>query len=201
MTKGKFIVFEGGDGAGKDTQIDMLRAVVPHDQYLFVKDPGSTDVGLRLRDAVLKSSHMQFGAELLTFLAARAQLVAEKIRPGLESGMTIIANRFDLSTYAYQIHGREHHDALLFVRDAMQFVLQGVTPDVVILLDVPPEVGLRRAAQVHETDRFEEERLAFHERVREGYLEHVKEYQHHHIIDATLPREEVHVTIRKILDV
>lgn len=201
MSHGKFIVFEGGEGAGKDTQIDLLRTVIDEDQYVFVKDPGSTDAGVRLREVVLHSKHIGYTAEFLTFLAARAQLVTELIAPALAAGKTVVANRFDLSTYAYQIHGRERHDVLPFLKEAMAFVMQGIEPDIVILFDVPPEIGLKRAAHVKVPDRMEHEGLAFHERVRAGYLAHVREYKTHHVIDALLPKEEVFEKVRAIIGV
>ena len=198
---GRFIVFEGGEGAGKDTQIDLLRTVVNEDDYVFVKDPGSTDAGIRLREVVLHSTHIGYTAEFLTFLAARAQLVTELIAPALTAGKTVVANRFDLSTYAYQIHGRERHDVLPFLKEAMAFVMQGIAPDVVILFDVPPEVGLKRAARIKVPDRMEHENILFHERVRAGYLAHVHDYTEHHIIDALLPKEDIFAQVRKIVGV
>lgn len=199
--RGKFIVFEGGDGAGKDTQIELLKGVVSLDEYVFVKDPRSTDAGVRLREVVLHSEHIGYVAELMTFLAARAQLVEELIIPALAVGKNVVANRFDLSTIAYQIYGRERKDMLPFIQEAMKVVLQGIQPDIVILLDVPPVVGLERAATVNDTDRFEEEKASFHERVREGYLKHAGNYPVHCIIDATLSREEVHRQVTDALGI
>jgi dTMP kinase len=133
------------------------------------------------------------------YLAARVQLAEERIRPALEAGVSVISNRFDLSTIAYQIYGRERLDLLTFVRSMSEFALGGVRPDVVILLDLPPEVGLRRAAQVGSPDRFESEKVAFHERVRSGYHAHITEYPEHHIIDATRAIEDVHAEVRTAL--
>lgn len=196
---GKFIVFEGGDGAGKDTQIELLKAKVSSEDYLFVKDPGSTDAGVRLREVVLHSEHIGHIAELMIFLAARAQLVEELIIPALLAGKNVVTNRFNLSTIAYQIYGREHMELLPFVQDAMRIVLRGIEPDAVILLDVPPVIGLARAAEVMETDRFEEETIAFHERVRTGYHTHVQEYENHHVIDSTLSIEVVHTKVMEVI--
>lgn len=200
---GRFIVFEGGEGAGKDTQIDLLRALFERqgtiDRYLFVRDPGSTEIGTKLREIVLHDRRVARTAELLMYLAARVQLVEEKIRPALEAGMTVISNRFDLSTTAYQIYGRERTDLLPFVKQMSEYALGGVRPDAIVFLDCPPEVGLRRAAAAGGLDRFETEKIAFHERVRAGYLAHVGEYPEHHLIDAARSREEVHADVLRSL--
>jgi dTMP kinase len=199
MEHGRFIVFEGGDGAGKDTQIELLRAELERrgelERYLFVRDPGSTEIGTRLREIVLHDKRVSRTAELLMYLAARVQLAEEKIRPALEAGKVVVSNRFDLSTIAYQIYGRERLELLSFVKQMSEYALGGVRPDMVLLLDCPPDIGLRRAAEAGELDRFEEEKLAFHERVRAGYHAHIVEYPVHHILDATRSREEVHMDV------
>lgn len=197
--RGKFIVFEGGDGAGKDTQIDLLKARVSEDQYLFVRDPGSTDIGEQLRAIVLHDRRVAKTTELLTYLAARAQLVDEKIRPALLRGQNVVAHRFDLSTIAYQIYGRERQTLLPFLKELSNFALGDARPDVVFFFDIDPAEGLRRARQVGEPDRLEAEQLAFHERVREGYRTHIADYPEHYVIDATASIESVHLEVLKAL--
>lgn len=203
MERGQFIVFEGGEGAGKDTQIEILRTHLEKqgtlDRYEFVRDPGSTEIGTKLREIVLHDRRVARTAELLMYLAARVQLAEEKIRPALEAGVNVISNRFDLSTIAYQIYGRERLELLPFVKQMSEYALGGVRPDVVVLLDCPPEIGLTRAAQTGAFDRIEEEKLAFHERVRAGYHAHVHEYPAHHIIDATQSQEDVAKTVLRAL--
>ena len=103
MAPGTFIVFEGGDGAGKDTQIELLHTKFDPARFVFVRDPGSTEIGQKLREIVLHDKRIARTAELLIYLAARVQLAEEKIRPALERGINVISNRFDLSTIAYQI--------------------------------------------------------------------------------------------------
>ena len=191
MQRGTFIVFEGGEGAGKDTQIDILKARLDTTKYVFVRDPGSTEIGTKLREIVLHDKRVARTAELLMYLAARVQLVEEKIRPALEAGQHVISNRFDLSTIAYQIYGRERLELLSFVKQMSEYALGGVRPDVIVLLDCPPEIGLARAAKAGALDRIESEKLAFHERVRTGYHAHIHEYPSHHIIDASQSEEEV----------
>lgn len=201
MKRGTFIVFEGGEGAGKDTQIEMLKANVDSEKFLFVRDPGSTEIGTKLREIVLHDTRVARTAELLMYLAARVQLAEEKIRPALEAGIHVVSNRFDLSTIAYQIYGRERLELLTFVKQMSEYALGGIRPDIVILLDCLPEVGLKRTAAIKQLDRFEEEKLPFHERVRAGYLTHITEYKEHHILDASRSLEEVHKEVSNILNV
>src|SRR3989344_5732431 len=101
--RGKFIVFEGGDGSGKSTFVERLRKESP--DFVYTQDPGGTELGERIRELLMskKTSGIDVRAELLLFLASRAQMVSEVIRPALESGKTVIANRFALSSIAYQI--------------------------------------------------------------------------------------------------
>ncbi len=199
--RGRFIVLEGGDGAGKDTQLALLEGLLPKEEYLFVRDPGSTDIGEQLRRIVLHDERVAKTTELLTYLAARAQLVDERIKPALDAGISVIAHRFDLSTIAYQIYGRQRKDLLSFLRQLSDFALGGVRPDVVIYLDIDPREGLRRARQVGEPDRMEAEAMAFHERVREGYRAHIHDYPESYVIDASAPIIEVHTRVRAALGV
>lgn len=199
--RGKFIVIEGGDGAGKDTQIALLQDMLPKEQYLFVRDPGSTDIGEQLRAIVLHDERTAKTTELLMYLAARAQLTHERIRPALEAGMHVIAHRFDLSTIAYQVYGRERRELLPFLRQLLDFVLGDTRPDTVIYLDIDPREGLQRARKKGEPDRLEAEQLAFHERVREGYRAHIADYPEHYTINGSEPVEAVHAKIRTILKV
>ena len=189
--RGKFIVIEGGDGAGKDTQINLLKKELGEEQFLFVKDPGSTDIGMQIREIVLHNEAVAKPTETLLYLAARAQMVAQIILPALEAGKHVISNRFSQSTVAYQIYGRERLPDYETLKIMSEFAVGEAQPDMLIYLDIEPEEGLRRVHQTEETiDRFEREQLAFHERVREGYLAHLAEYNHVQI-DAAKPVEEV----------
>ena len=203
MERGRFIALEGGDGAGKDTQVALLASWVEAQgraaEFLFVRDPGSTEIGQKLRQIVLQDAAVARTTELLIYLAARVQLAEELIRPALAAGKTVVSNRFDLSTIAYQIYGRERLEFLPLVKQMSEFALGGVRPDVVVYLEVPAEVGLARAAKAGALDRFEQEKIAFHERVRVGYRTHLHEYPEHHVIDATGTIDEVHTTIRAAL--
>lgn len=197
---GKFIVIEGGDGAGKDTQIEILRKELGEKQFIYTRDPGGTELGMGLRKLLQYEEGISEEAELLLFLASRAQLVKEIILPSLQEGKHVICNRFDLSTYAYQIYGRERMHTKEFMKAVSNFARCDVVPDLVALLDVPPETGLLRSAlRGEKPTRFEQEKLDFHERVRKGYHESAEEYPHVVIIDANRPIETVYQEVRRAI--
>jgi dTMP kinase len=167
-----FIVFEGGEGSGKDTQIDLLKKRLDPKTTIFTREPGGTDIGEKVR-AIVLSTKMETETELLLFLAARAELVRTVIRPALMEGKTVISNRFGLSTIAYQVYGRERPQLMPFLREASKWILGDLEPPYYILFDTPPEIGLERVGKRgDEKTRFDAEKVAFHRRVRKGYLEH-----------------------------
>jgi dTMP kinase len=199
--KGKFIVIEGGDGAGKDTQIDLLRKDLGEKDFVYTRDPGGTELGLKLREILQYGKNVAKETEMLLFLASRAQLVSEIIRPNIQKGMNVICNRFDLSTIAYQIFGRERYEMREFVKGASLFARGDMVPDLVILLDVIPETALARLSKRADAPtRFEQEKIHFHNRVREGYLAGVKHFPKVDIIDASRPIEEVYKDVKKAVD-
>lgn len=198
MPRGKFIVIEGGEGAGKDATIDLLKRDLEGSDIVWVKDPGNTLLGGQLRELVQHGEHLAKEAELFLFLAARAQLVHEIIGPALSSGRHVVSNRFDPSTMAYQVYGRERMELKDTLVHMSQVARGSAVPDLVVLLDVPPEEGLRRAAERKEkTTRFEAEEIAFHKRVREGYLAHLGDYKRGVRIDASRPLREVYEDVRR----
>ena len=166
---GCFVTIEGGEGAGKSSLLAALaeRARTEGFDVVTCREPGGTALGERLRDALLGSDGPtpDARAELLVFAAARAQLVAEVIRPAIEAGSLVLCDRYADSTVAYQHHGRG------LPRDTVDAVnaaaTGGLTPDLTLLLDLLPAEGLRRAGRAG--DYMEREDLAFHERVRSGF--------------------------------
>lgn len=169
--EGVFIVVEGPEGAGKSTLVRGLAARLLADgrQVLSVREPGGTPVAEAARKIALKSRHdMAPAAELFLMLAARADLVERQIRPALAAGQVVLADRFDLSTRAYQVAGRGlPADA---VESALGLASGGLTPDRTLVLDVPVDVGRERQRRARkEQDRFEREDDAFHRRVLEAY--------------------------------
>lgn len=170
MAGGRFLVFEGPDGCGKTTQVRLLgdrlaKVGIPH---LLVREPGGTQVGEAIRPLILRGSDMPPRSELLLYLAARAALVEERIRPALADGRLVVADRYFLSSLAYQGYGRglpvEH------VMKAVEFATGGLRADLTILLHVSAADARARAAS-REPDRIEGADTAFHERVRLGYAE------------------------------
>ena len=166
-----FIVVEGPEGAGKSTLVRGINArfLAEGRQVLMVREPGGTPVAEAARKIVLKSRHdLNPASELFLYLAARADLVEKQIRPALAAGQVVLADRFDLSTRAYQVAGRGlAPDA---VQAALQVATGGLTPDLTLVLDVPVEVGRERQRKARkEQDRIERESDAFHSRVLEAY--------------------------------
>jgi len=185
-----FIVFEGGEGSGKSTQAKALRRRLLRRGYpvVFTREPGGTPIGNRLRRRVLWGEGLTPQTELFFILAARSQLVAEVIRPALKRGDTVICDRYFYSTLAYQGYGRGMDLGLL--KSLNEFVTGGVTPDLVVFLDMDTEEGLERKAG--DRDRFEREDMSFHRRVREGYLEiAAAEPGRWLVLDASMPRREI----------
>jgi dTMP kinase len=168
---GAFIVLEGPEGAGKSTLVRALggRLLAEGSQVLSVREPGGTPVAEAARKVALRSRHeMSDAAELFLILAARADLVDRVIRPALEAGQVVLADRFDLSTRAYQVAGRGLPAAE--VDAALRLATGGLVPDLTLVLDVPVDLGRERQRRARKVkDRFEREDDAFHERVRAAY--------------------------------
>ncbi|MFA7248739.1 MAG: dTMP kinase [Dehalococcoidia bacterium] len=191
---GWFVTLEGGEGAGKSTQIAALArlATVAGLEVVTCREPGGTPLGERLRSALLSTEAGETtpapAAELLVFTAARAQLVAEVIRPALERGALVICDRFSDSTMAYQHYGRGLDRAM--VEAANHAATQGLVPDLTVLLDLPPEQAFQRGDRGG--DYLEREDMAFHRRVRRGFLElAAAEPERWLVLDATHPEMQI----------
>lgn len=198
--RGKFIVFEGGEGSGKDTQIELLKK--DHPDWVYTKEPGGTKLGLELRRMLLdwRDGEIDALSELFLFSASRVHFIKDVVHPALDAGKTVVTNRFALSTIAYQVYGRERMDLLNIARAATKAAVGDTMPDLTILLDIDPEVGIRRVeARNDGKTRFDAETLEFHRRVREGYLKHVGDFGKHVVIDASKLVEDMQREINVIL--
>lgn len=181
MARGRFITLEGGEGCGKSTQVARLKAALEAEGIgvLLVREPGGTWLSEQIR-GLIKDQDTDAPcarAELLLFLAARAQLVRNVIRPALEEGRWVVCDRFSDSTMAYQGYGRGL--PLGLVAEANDFACEGLKPDLTLLLDVSPETARRRmrsreSATNSSADRIEREGAEFHERIRRGFAELAK---------------------------
>ena len=171
MTHGFFLTVEGPEGAGKSTLVSGLAARLREEgtEPLVVREPGGTEAAEAIRRILLApDSNLAPVSELYLFLAARADLVARKIRPALETGSVVVADRFELSTLAYQVGGRGLDESL--VRSANRAATGGLSPDLTLILDVPPRTGLSRIQRAGGTfDRIEREDDGFHHRVAETF--------------------------------
>jgi len=185
-----FITFEGGEGSGKTTQARVLhrrlsRLAIP---VLLIHEPGGTPLGKKLRHIVKRTQGQDISplSELLLFNASRAQLVTDVIQPNLKEGKVVICDRYADSTTVYQSYGRGLE--LYTVRTVNNIATRGIMPSLTVLLDIPVNEGLARKG-TGTYDRFEQEDIAFHQRVREGYLKlAADEPERWLVVDAALPR-------------
>ena len=182
--KGTFITFEGGEGSGKSTQARLLAAYLKNEGYdvISTREPGGTGIGDAIRAILLDPELSEMGnvTELLLLAASRAQNVFERVQPALVRGSVVVCDRFTDSTLAYQGYGREFDLSLL--KSLNRLATGGVMPDLTILLDLPADVGLARSkalekkeAGAGEGDRFEQENIEFHRRLRKGFLQLAEE--------------------------
>ena len=167
-----FITFEGPEGCGKSTQARELKVFLESrgKEVVLTHEPGGTALGTQIRDLLLHSKGaVDAISELCLFAADRAEHMRQLIMPSLSSGKIVISDRFVDSTLAYQIGGRGLPEDL--VRYLNMISSKGIMPDITFLLDVSPEIGLKRATRVQGADRFEQEKIVFHAKVRQKYLE------------------------------
>lgn len=168
--KGLFITLEGGDGAGKSTQIRNIERFFSEKGLVVMhtREPGGTAISEKLRDILLDNhnSEMYAETEMLIYAAARAQHVRELVLPALERGEIVICDRFVDSSVAYQAYGRELGD---MVAEVNGYATGGLRPDITFWLDIDPAAGRARAAKAGDLDRLELEKMDFHYRVYEGY--------------------------------
>lgn len=213
MKTGKFIVIEGGEGSGKDACIEYLREELKgFSNVCFTREPGGTEVGKKIRAILLDKNNngkLSILGELFLFAADRAIHCDLELRPWLAEGLVVICNRFDGSTIAYQLYGRERFDYQRFelinaMAKGMWSGEEVIKPDLVIFLDVVPEIGLARKSE-NEITRFEKEDLEFHRRVHHGYGEQYWRKDNWVRVNAEKPlkevQEEVWMTVKNFLEI
>lgn len=196
---GYFVAIEGGEGTGKSTQATLLSEAVASEGYevIVTREPGGSAAGAAIRGLLLDpaTGSLSPRAEALLYAADRAEHVASVIRPALARGAVVITDRYIDSSLAYQGAGRSL-DVEQIAR-LSQWATEGLRPDLTVVLDLPPEVGLSRALARGKADRLEQEQLAFHMRVRAGFLALVeREPGRYALINADLPAEEVAMRVR-----
>jgi len=201
--RGWFITLEGGEGAGKSTVLAIVQRWLDEAGYdvEVTREPGGTPLGERVRGLLLHEKEIDISADCETLLmfAARAQHLAQVIRPALDAGRTILCDRFTDATYAYQ--GGGHGVAADRIAALESWVQDTLRPDLTLLFDVPVETGLVRAASRRGTpDRFESRNLDFLQRVRASYLERARrEPRRMRVIDASRPLGEVETAVTSAL--
>ncbi len=201
--RGRFITIEGGEGAGKSSNLDFVRRYLEQRgvELVTTREPGGTPLGEAIRAILLdrRNREMADDTELLLMFAARAQHLAERILPALEAGKWVLCDRFTDATYAYQGGGRGIPGERIAVLE--QWVQKGLQPDLTLLLDIPVEQGLARAGARSAPDRFESERIAFFERVRAAYLEQARRFpERYRVIDASRPLAQVQRSLAEVLE-
>ena len=205
LTYGRFLTLEGGEGSGKSTQLRLLAQTLRAAGYEIVatREPGGSPGAERIREALLGANLESFGpdAEAVAFAAARADHVETTIRPALQAGAWVVCDRFWDSTRVYQ--GALGQVDGAFLRALERIVAPGLAPDLTLILDLPPEIGLERAAvraQGRAADRFERKGLAFHRAIRDAFLDLAKaEPRRCAVIDATRTPDAVADEIRALV--
>lgn len=192
--RGKFISLEGGEGSGKTTAIHFIRQWLDEQKipYIMTREPGGTPLAEEIRQLVLtpRDEAVNDVTELLLVFAARAQHLAEKIQPALEEGIWVVSDRFLDSSYVYQ--GKARGGDIVMLDQLANWVVGDNKPDATLVLDVPVEIGQERVVQRQHQDRLDKESLAFHQKVRDGFLEQGKaDPKRVKIIDASQPLESV----------
>ncbi len=202
--RGLFITIEGPEGAGKSTHARRLyetfSGVIP---LVLAREPGGTPVGEAIRTLLLDERHREMRAEteMLLFAASRAQYVAEVVQPNLEAGTCVLSERFVDASIAYQAYGRGL--PIEVVRRVNEVGTKGLRPDLTLLIDIDPAVGLTRArnaggkaAPAGRGDRLEQETMEFHQRVRAGFLQMAREEPSRFLVtDGNLPADKVHAAL------
>jgi dTMP kinase len=194
VTDGLFIAFEGGDGAGKSTQVALLREALETAgrTVTVTRQPGGTDLGREIRDLVLHGAHVAPRAEALLFAADKAHHVDQLIRPALDRGDVVLTDRYTDSSVAYQGAGRDL--GAQEIHDLNMWAVDDLVPDLTVVVDGSAQEGRRRRGDVH--DRLEAEEDVFHEAIRAHYLAMAQgNPQRYLVVDGALAPDEIHARV------
>ena len=200
--QGKFITVEGIEGVGKTTNIAFIKRHLEAagKDVVVSREPGGTPLGEAIRGLLLDASYtgMDSTCELQLMFAARAEHLARVVMPALAQGQWVLCDRFTDATYAYQGGGRGIDQKVI---EQLEMLVQGdFRPDITLLLDVPVDIGLARAGQRGELDRFEQEQVEFFERVRAAYLAMAGDFpERYRVIDASQPLKQVQQQLAAVL--
>lgn len=202
MSQGKFVVLEGLEGAGKSTALQQIATILENKGIKFVttREPGGTPLAEKMREIVKSDTpeRLTDEAELLLMYASRVQLIENVIKPNLEKGVWVLGDRHDLSSLAYQGGGRQIPETLLMpIRNA---VLKGFKPDLTVLMDLDPRIGLNRAKERGELDRIEQQAIDFFDRTRAVYLAHAQSDSSIKVVDASVELPDVQAQIANVFN-
>lgn len=206
---GKFITFEGGEGTGKSTQIKLLNDYLnqKHKDVILTKEPGGTEIGLELRRILTEGeiSKLDAVAEALLFFADRRIHLVKKVWPALQKGQWVLSDRFADSTMAYQYYAYDKRLSKEDIERLYTFAVGQFKPDLTFVLDIDPEIGLKRSFEkaqgmVNKEIRFETKGLLWHQKLRQGYLEIAKqEPERCVVLNADQSIEDLHADIVRIV--
>ena len=206
---GKFITFEGGEGAGKSTQIKLLNDYLnqKHKNVILTKEPGGTEIGLELRRILTEGeiSKLDAVAEALLFFADRRIHLVKKVWPALQKGQWVLSDRFADSTMAYQYYAYDKRLSKEDIERLYTFAVGQFKPDLTFVLDIDPEIGLKRSFEkaqgmVNKEIRFETKGLLWHQKLRQGYLEIAKqEPERCVVLNADQSIEDLHADIVRVV--
>jgi len=199
--KGKFITFEGSEGSGKSTQINLIQKYLKqqNQNVVFLREPGGVKISEKIRRILLDVKNEKMGdeCEMLLYMAARAQMVKEKVLPALKKGSIVLCDRFLDSTMAYQGYGNGMDTD--FIKRVGQFVTKGIQPDLTIIFDIDAKTGLSRLNRTK--DRIEQRAVAYHNRVRKGYLAIAKkEPKRVKVVKVDVSKEAVHTSVCRYVE-
>ena len=203
MSKGKFIVIEGMEGAGKSSAIAIVESILQKHNINFIntREPGGTPLAESLRDIVKSSEHNETlteETELFLMYASRSQLLTNKILPAIEQGVWVLGDRHNMSSLAYQGGGRQFCE--MTMKTISDMTLKGFNPDITLYLDVEPKIGLARAKARGQLDRIELEKIDFFQRVHNQYKKIANSDNSVITVDATNAMTEVHNDITNVIE-